>query len=63
MIGWRVNPPEEFADFNEPFYLTGNPKQDKKLIKNLEWNTQGLLEEAITNNKPPLLKSLGKYFK
>ena len=63
--GWRVNPPEEFADFNEPLYLTGDPEKDKELIENIEWKKEGLLREAMGWEPENIAKRLGanKYFK
>ena len=65
MTGWRINPPDEFADFNEPIYLTGDPKKDKELIENIEWKKEGLLREAMGWEPENIAKRLGvnKYFK
>lgn len=65
VTGWRINPPDEFADFNEPIYLTGDPKKDKELIENIEWKKEGLLREAMGWEPENIAKRLGvnKYFK
>ena len=65
VTGWRINPPEEFADYNNPLYLTGDPKKDKELIENIEWKKEGLLREAMGWEPENIAKRLGvnKYFK
>ena len=65
VTGWRVNPPEEFANYNKPLYLTGDPEKDKELIENIEWKKEGLLREAMGWEPENIAKRLGvnKYFK